>query len=205
MIFEEKSMYATWESSVKYLLAQYASGSLDLVPTEKENNSIELTNVLLTVQNVHANNKPFTHSNNYANNLLKQNQKGNVYSRITKLASINGLINQEDELVSKLQNNWFSRRAVITLWQPTEDIDSEYPPCVCMMQFLIRDGGLQLHTVFRSNDAWTCALQDMQAFIKYQKQIAKKLNIKASLYSQYAMSYHIYEQDIQSAKLYMEV
>jgi len=205
MLFEAKSMYATWESSVKYLLAHYISGSLDLVPTEKGNNSIELTNVLLTVQDVYAHNKPFMNNNNYANDLLKQNQKGNVYSRITKLASINGLINQENELVLKLQDNWFSRRAVITLWQPDEDIDNKYPPCVCMMQFLIRDNKLQLHTVFRSNDAWTCALQDMQAFIKYQKQIAKKLNIKASFYSQYAMSYHIYEQDIQSAKLYMGV
>jgi len=205
MLFEGKTAAFVWESSIRHLLTQYINQQLEMIPTEHNNTSIELTNVLLHIQDVNARNqKSGLYTNDdyfkeYSDHLLDQKKNGHVYKRITSINTTNGILNQENIIVSKLRESWFSRRSVIEIWRASDDIEADYPPCVCSIQFLIRNNALQMQTYFRSNDAWTLALPDMIAFMRYQKKIARRLNIRASSYSQYVGSYHIYEQDIPIA------
>lgn len=204
-VFEGRTAAQVWEASIRELLQLHSARLIEYVPTEHNCNSIELTGILLKVSNVMAR----THTSSlypkpeflkdYKNILLNQKKHGHVYTRITALEK-NSNINQELAIVENLQETWFSRRAVINICDAYCDIGSSYPPCVCTMQFLIRDGKLQLSTFFRSNDAWNLALPDMLAFMQYQKRIAKRLGVQASTYTQFIGSYHIYDYDIATAK-----
>lgn len=203
-MFEGKTAAQVWEASIRELLQLHNTGLIEYVPTEHNCNSIELTGVLLKVSNVMA--KMHTSSlypkpkflEDYRSILLNQKKRGHVYTRLTMMEKEPD-INQELAIVENLQETWFSRRAVINIYDAYCDIGSGYPPCVCTMQFLIRDGKLQLSTFFRSNDAWNLALPDMLAFMQYQKRIAKRLDIQASTYTQFIGSYHIYDYDIAIA------
>lgn len=208
-IFEGRTAAQVWEKSIHELLALYSTQKIKRIPTEHNNTSIELTGVLLKVEDVMAKHESsLYHDPNflegYENQLLDQEKRGTVYTRITALNKKPD-INQEEAVVESLKKNWFSRRAVINICDPYCDIGVSYPPCVCAMQFLIRDEKLQLSTFFRSNDAWKLALPDMLAFMKYQKRIAIRLGISASIYTQFVGSYHIYDYDIMEAKTAFEI
>lgn len=204
-VFEGRTAAQVWEESIRELLQLHSARLIEYVPTEHDCNSIELTGVLLKVSDVTARtqkSKLYPDSNfleEYKNNLLSQKKHGQVYTRITALENEHD-IDQESVVVKSLKETWFSRRAVISVYDAYCDIGSNYPPCVCTMQFLIRDGKLQFSTFFRSNDAWNLALPDMLAFMQYQKRIAKRLGIQASTYTQFVGSYHIYDYDIVAAK-----
>lgn len=205
MIFQGRTAGDVWESSIRSLLNTYHEGNLSLIPTQHNVAALELTDVLLNVTAANSRNHDSPHYLNkewarrYVDELLNQKSTGHVYTRLTKLPQESGLLDQETAIVEELRKCWFTRRAVMSIWQPSDDIASEYPPCVCMLQFLIREDALHLYTYFRSNDAWTCALPDMIGFIKYQKRIARKLRLPAATYSQHSVSYHIYEHDLPLA------
>lgn len=208
-VFEGRTAAQVWEESIRELLRLYTTGEVERIPTEHNDTSIELTGVLLKVENVMGRHKSSLYHDpkfldGYKNQLLDQKKRGAVYTRITALDKKSD-INQEEAVVESLKENWFSRRAVINISDPYCDIGLSYPPCVCTMQFLIRDGKLQLFTFFRSNDAWKLALPDMIAFMQYQKRIAKRLDVSASTYTQFVGSYHIYDRDIMAAKTAFEL
>lgn len=203
-VFEGRTAAQVWEESIRELLTLHSAGKIERIPTEHDNSSIELTGVLLKVENVMGRHKSSLYHDpkfleNYKNQLLDQKKRGTVYTRITALDNKPN-INQEDAVVECLKENWFSRRAVINIYDPYYDIGVSYPPCVCTVQFLIRDEKLHLFTFFRSNDAWKLALPDMLAFMQYQKRIAARLGFTASTYTQFVGSYHIYDCDIMAAK-----
>lgn len=207
MEFRGKTAAEAWEQSIETMLQLYDQGRIKPVLTEHDNYAIELTGVLLCVDNVTAKYQKSKHSqkssadiDTYAKELLGKGREHHVYRRLT-ISDQEPFINQEAAIVERLKENSYSRRAIIDLWNMHEDLSSKYPPCVCTMQFMIRNQALQLHTFFRSNDAWELAHADMIAFIQYQKRIASRLGIKASTYSQYVGSYHIYDSDIPIARV----
>jgi len=52
----------------------------------------------------------------------------------------------------KLAADRNSRRGVIVTWNPLLDAESTEPPCMDMIQFIIRDSKLHIRVVFRSQD-----------------------------------------------------
>jgi thymidylate synthase len=63
----------------------------------------------------------------------------------------NGL-KQISELIQKLADDPNSRRAVAVTWNPYLDFDSTEPPCMNWVQFVIRNGKVNMRCVFRSQD-----------------------------------------------------
>jgi thymidylate synthase len=70
---------------------------------------------------------------------LKGNGDGGGYKQVT-------------ELVEKLANDPNSRRGVMVTWSPMLDSKSLEPPCMDMVQLVIRKGRLHIRVVFRSQD-----------------------------------------------------
>ncbi len=127
-----------------------------------------------------------------------------IHSRIVKTKKISQKNNnQVNRVVNLLRREPDTRRAVISLWDAEYDMNSEHPPCACIIQFMIRNGKLDTCAYFRSNDSWMAVLPDMIAMTKLALLIAEKLKVPIGQYVHFAASYHLYEPDIVPALLYL--
>lgn len=193
-----------WEKSILAILHCYnATG--DTVITERDTTSIEIENMVMHIERpLQEPRRSFFHPNpeyleTYLNNTLDFKYQHDVHSRMlcTEYADTN--INQLVEAVQRLKNNWYSSKAVITVWDPYVDLSSNHPPCTCLVQLYIRRNKLNMTSYFRSNDAWLCSLGDMIALTNLQNQISNELGIEVGTYTHIACFYHIYEYDIFAA------
>lgn len=94
----------------------------------------------------------------------------------------------------ELQRNPESRRAVIDI-RTADDMGSDDPACLQNIQFLIRNGKLDMKVLFRSNDACKATFMNMFALICLQERMAEKLGVGVGYYTHRANSYHCYEKD----------
>ena len=193
-----------WEKSIIALLQHY-NATRDTVITERDTTSIEIDNMVMHVKH------PFQeprlshfHPNpeyleTYYNNTLDFKYQQDVHSRMLCTEYTDANINQLDEALQKLKNNWYTSKAIVTVWDPYVDLSSNHPPCTCLVQFYIRNNKLNMTSYFRSNDAWLCSLGDMIALTNLQKQMSDQLSIEIGTYTHIACFYHIYEYDIFAA------
>lgn len=106
-------------------------------------------------------------------------------------------LRMDDQLkwvLEELKRNPESRRAVIDIRRP-EDMGSDDPACMQNIQFLIRNGKLDMKALFRSNDACKASFMNMFALICLQERMAEKLGVGVGYYTHRANSYHCYEKD----------
>jgi thymidylate synthase len=66
-------------------------------------------------------------------------------------------LDQVDILIEKLASDFNNRRGVIVTWNPLLDATSREPPCMDMIQFVIRNGRLHMRVIFRSQDMLSAA------------------------------------------------
>lgn len=105
--------------------------------------------------------------------------------------------NQIEKIVELLQHDKDSRRAVININVPNENvIETKDEMCTIALQFLIRDGKLDATGIMRSNDLWTGTPYDIFYFTEIQKLIARKLGVSVGKYHHYVTSIHVYDRNI---------
>lgn len=97
-------------------------------------------------------------------------------------------------VMNELKRNPESRRAVIDI-RTDEDMGSDDPACMQHIQFLIRNGKLDMKVLFRSNDACKASFMNMFALICLQERMAKSLGVEVGCYTHRANSFHCYEKD----------
>jgi len=78
-------------------------------------------------------------------------------------------------------------------------------PCTLSLQFLIRDGKLNLIVTMRSNDAWTGLPYDVFCFTSFQILMAESLGVEVGWYQHQAGSMHLYERHWASANAAVRV
>ena len=78
--------------------------------------------------------------------------------------------------------------------RPTKDT-----PCTMYLQFLLRDGKLNLSVHMRSNDIWMGVPYDMFSFCFLQMKMAMELGVEIGEYTHYAGSLHMYARDYEAA------
>jgi thymidylate synthase len=188
-----------WEESILRLLEDASN----FIPTEGRGKAKEIRNLTIHVgspgKEPRVSKKyyfPEQYIQGYCRKFFEQYDAASgdsIHTRIFKP-------DQVDAVVQKLRQSWYSRRAIISLWRPAVDIRSEYPPCLCMMQILVRAGALHLTAILRSNDAWLSALPDMIVFSELQREITRRLGIAQGEYIHHAISYHIYDYDYSLAQ-----
>ncbi|MEM9966325.1 MAG: thymidylate synthase, partial [Asticcacaulis sp.] len=61
-------------------------------------------------------------------------------------------IDQMAQLIENLKTNPYSRRHIISAWNPSEIEDMALPPCHCLFQFFVADGKLSCQLYQRSAD-----------------------------------------------------
>lgn len=104
--------------------------------------------------------------------------------------------NQLDKIVELLKSDINSRRAVININVPNENvIETKDEMCTIALQFLVRNNKVNLSVIMRSNDILRGFPFDVVAFTEWQKYVADKLNLEYGSYTHHAISLHAYERD----------
>lgn len=109
-------------------------------------------------------------------------------------------LNQVEFCIDELQRNPFSRRAVIDVRNNRVDAIENSPACLQNIQFMVRDGLLNMFVHFRSNDLFSAAYMNMWAFIRLQEYVASRVGVPVGIYIHRSNSMHIYERMYQDAE-----
>jgi thymidylate synthase len=109
---------------------------------------------------------------------------------------------QFDVVIDRLRQDPDTRQAVVTIWNPQYDLQSQKRdyPCTILHQFRIRDNKLNMSVYMRSNDVWLGAAYDFFQFTRVQLAIASVLGIEPGTYNHHVGSLHIYEQHYEVAE-----
>lgn len=108
-----------------------------------------------------------------------------------------------DNIIRELHLDSASRRAVIPILLANDGC-KEGIPCLNHMQFMVRNGALDMKILMRSNDACKATFQNCFAFITLQEHIAKKLQLPVGSYTHRVNSFHVYERDYKMLDGYMK-
>ena len=109
--------------------------------------------------------------------------------------------NQIEKIIELLKVDPYSRRAVININVPNENvIDTNDEMCTICMNYQIRNNKLHCTCVMRSNDLNFGLRNDIAYFIYLQKYIAKRLDIEVGTYTHFTMSIHFYDRDFDFVK-----
>jgi thymidylate synthase len=109
---------------------------------------------------------------------------------------------QWKRIISLLESDSDSRRAVLTFLQPESQLDNHFKdvPCVCFVQFLIRNGQLHAFVSMRSNDVIWGLPYDVFFFTMLQELAASELQLPLGRYHHTTTSLHLYDYHIQIAR-----
>lgn len=105
-------------------------------------------------------------------------------------------------LVERLKDEPDTRQGVVHMWRWELDLagGKKDHPCTIALTFRIRDKMLLMSTYMRSNDhVWGWSYDAFQ-FTQLQLSIANVLDIPAGTYTHHAVSYHIYDRDLEHLK-----
>ncbi len=125
------------------------------------------------------------------------------YTYGSRLRNYKG-IDQIKEIVKKLKNNLFTRRAVGVVWDVEHDLISKSPPCLIFVQFFVQDSKLFMNAYFRSNDIFDAWPKNSFALRMLQFRVAKEAGLRMGSLTMMAGSAHIYERNWGTAEEYIK-
>tara|TARA_R110002124_G_scaffold34777_3_gene113729 strand:+ start:1188 stop:1952 length:765 start_codon:yes stop_codon:yes gene_type:complete len=133
----------------------------------------------------------FLHKHNifWWDDFAKNNKLGKVYGY--QIKQFNGIFNQIEYVIKEIQNN--SRRALITLWNPTDLKDQALPCCYTQFNFVRVNNKLNMTMHFRSSDLFLGLPYDIIVGALFLKTIADKCGLIASTLGLNLADAHIYE------------
>lgn len=109
-----------------------------------------------------------------------------------------------DEIVRRLQRKTDTRQAVVQLFDHSDLSNQVDVPCTLSMQFLLRQGRLDLVVTMRSNDAYLGLPHDFFAFTMIQELVACHLGAELGRYVHFVGSMHAYERNLINIGRYVD-
>lgn len=102
--------------------------------------------------------------------------------------------------VELLRDDPLSRQAIAMVWRVADLNHVGDRPCTLSLQFLVRDGRLELHTTMRSNDVWLGTPYDVFNFTQLQQTVARALDLQVGQYVHHATSLHLYTRNLDATR-----
>lgn len=114
-------------------------------------------------------------------------------------------INQIERVIDRLRKRPDTRRAVVSILEPSDlGYGRDEAPCTVALQFIRRRERLHLIAMMRSNDAYMGFPHDVFSFTMIQEFVARALGIRIGEYHHFATSLHLYERDIGKVAAYLD-
>lgn len=111
---------------------------------------------------------------------------------------------QIQNILDLLNRKVSTRQAVIQLFDASDLSPAIEPPCTCCLQFLAREGRIDLIVYMRSNDAYIGLPHDVFCFTMIQELVARSIKVEVGTYTHIAGSLHLYEIDEKGAQRYLK-
>jgi thymidylate synthase len=110
---------------------------------------------------------------------------------------------QLDYIIEKLRKKDGSRRTVIQIYEAGDLLIETDVPCTTTLQFHRRGELLHMSVTMRSNDAYIGLPHDIFCFTMMQELVAAELGMSLGEYIHMVGSMHLYERDIDKARIYI--
>ena len=119
-----------------------------------------------------------------------------AYGSRLRNPSVNGP-DQLAQCMTLLQRDPHTRQAVMTIWDPAQDLCSttKDKPCNNWLHFMLRNERLDLTVVTRSNDVWWGIPYNVFNWTQLQCVVAARLGVEPGVYTHFTDSLHLYEKD----------
>ncbi|WP_342275155.1 thymidylate synthase [Spiroplasma endosymbiont of Cantharis lateralis] len=129
----------------------------------------------------------------------KYGELGPVYGK--QWRDFNG-VDQFKNLITDIKQNPFSRRHIISAWNPAEVNQMALPPCHSLFQFYVsKDGFLDLQLYQRSGDIFLGIPFNIASYSLLLELVAKECNLQARYFIHTIGDAHIYSNHIEQLHL----
>lgn len=109
-------------------------------------------------------------------------------------------INQIDEIVHDLTVEHCSRKEVAMIWEVHDDLgSSKAVPCLCLIDFKLRDNNLNMLNYFRSWDCFGAMPANCYGLARLLEYVAGELFVEVGRLSVVSSAAHIYMTDYNDA------
>jgi len=113
-------------------------------------------------------------------------------------------IDQIANVTARLRAKPNTRRAAVQLFDAADlDVEHKDVPCTCTLQFLLRDGKLNMIAFMRSNDAYLGLPHDIFCFTMLQEIVARDIPAQLGTYKHIVGSLHLYDSDRENAQQFL--
>ena len=99
---------------------------------------------------------------------------------------------QIETVIENMDVSSTTRRGIAITWHPYDQFGKCAVPCLQWIQFLVRDGKLQMKVLFRSNDVLLAMHANMYALVHLQQYVATALGLPVGSYTHIVTVPHIY-------------
>lgn len=129
---------------------------------------------------------------------LKHGDLGPVYGR--QWRNFNG-VDQLLKTIDNIKTNPYSRRHIITAWNPAEVDNMALPPCHAFMQFYVNNGELSLQLYQRSADVFLGVPFNIASYSLLLMMVAQVTGLKAKTFVHTIGDAHIYSNHLEQINL----
>lgn len=110
-------------------------------------------------------------------------------------------VDQIADLIDQLRKNPFSRRLIITGWNPKEANQVALPPCHTLFQFYVQDGLLSCQLYQRSADVFLGVPFNIASYALLTSLLAHTTGLKPGEFVHTCGDAHLYTNHIEQARL----
>ncbi len=132
----------------------------------------------------------------------KYGDLGNVYGRQWRAweGPDGTFTDQLKNVVESIRNNPYSRRHIVTAWNPSEIDSMALPPCHAFFQFYVNDGKLSLQLYQRSADVFLGVPFNIASYALLLHLVARECNLEAADFVHTFGDAHIYSNHLEAVE-----
>ena len=112
-----------------------------------------------------------------------------------------GTIDQIANVVREIKENPYSRRLMVTAWNPAEIQDMALPPCHCLFQFYVSNGRLSCQLYQRSADIFLGVPFNIASYALLTMMMAQVCGLQPGVFVHTLGDAHIYNNHIEQCRL----
>jgi thymidylate synthase len=129
-----------------------------------------------------------------------KNIAGPSGEEITTRIAVSG-VDQVKIVLEGLLNDPYSRRHLVTAWNPQQMEEMALPPCHVMHHYQVMDGRLNSTFVMRSNDVYLGLPHNIAGYALLNMIFAKIVGLEPGELNYVGMDVHLYSNQLHNAKL----